>query len=459
MNISNIHFALADMLFLFWPVLIFITVLLILGIMRSTPLGLYLIIFLVFFGNTLEDYGLAPAAINSLAEVCIIFLFLKSILTIGNIGEYRWFGFVPFVAFLFISLVSLAFNRSNPLNSLLFLRVYFRYYFLLVAVMNLNLTESQIKKINLFLLAVVVFQAPVAFAKFVVHGAGESTIGTYEGHHGGSQSTSLPLIVIGFCIGYYLIHRKNFFWVITAAAFAGYSIVGGKRGFFFYLPLFVLFWSIAFSRFRPSLNTIKMLIFGVFLIFVTVLIAPRIIPTLNPDKVGLWLGDPSKKGWSAVWEYATKYNAMKQGKVSYGRLSTTLHIFDLLSKDGMGSLFLGKGPSYSFASRFTQSTGKERISVGYGMTDFSRLVLLVGIAGMMMYFLITVMLFFKTAIIYGRIEDRYWKSFAFGCHSYCSVMIVMGFTYSQIYMGDTLSCIFFYTCGALLNVYNKGLSS
>lgn len=445
---------LAQSVAIFWPVFLVMFFLYAMAIFFSTSFGLYSIIFVVFFGNTLSDYNIVPSAINSLAEITIILLFFKSLFAVDNLKNYKWYGLVPFLSFILIFLISMVLNASNPVDSILFARLYFRYYLLFIAVLNLSLDESAVKKINKFLLIIIILQLPVAFGKSLIYGVGEMAIGTYEGFHGGSQSTSLPLIVIGFSLGYYFLHKKSIFWILLAILYVVFSIVGGKRGLFFYLPFFVPFCLLSISGLRLNMTTIKLILFSGLLIMLLVSVAPLYIPTLNPDKVGKWTGDARNKGWNAVLEYAFQYNTGKTHGVTTGRVSTLLRSYEILSSGGIGTLFFGKGPAFAFESRFSQNKKGDirKLGVGYGMTDLTRIMLQTGIAGSICYFAIPFIILIKAGAFQKRIIDSYWKAFAFSLRSFSFVMLLMAFTYTQIFMGDTISCIYFYMSAVLLRI-------
>lgn len=438
----------------FLPVLLVLLACFSIMAVRSDTFAIIAVIFLVFFGNSLEDYRLTPAAINSLAEFLILLLFLKSI--IRKLGKGRYEIRFPFIiaAFIVVSLASWAMNRTNALAGILYLRLLFRYFLFFLALVNLDIEEDRLRMINKFLFFVIILQVPVAFLKSLKYGIGEMSIGTYEGYHGGSQSTMLPLIAISFLMGFYFFCKRSALFIALAIGFIGFAIVGGKRAFLFYLPVVVLYLAFAVSNYRVNATLVKTAVFGGILVAATAFLAPRYIPTLNPDQVRLWRDDKSETGVSAVLKYAIEYNLAEDGDISTGRISTMVRAFEIVWERGIPTLLLGLGPGYTFESRINKDWERD-IPIGYGITDLAFILLQLGVFGTLLYFLIPLKLLLITRRLFLIIHDSYWKAFAFGTHGYCLVMLLSGSTYCLAFLGDTIPCVFFYCTSVLLSLRGK----
>lgn len=423
-------------------------------LLHSTVFALYGLFAVVTFGNFVSDYGLMPDQVNWLTEISILLLFLKSVLLRKSrtIGQYRIF--FPYILFLFslFTVASMIINRSNPISAALCLRLMFRYVVLFIALINLDLKEVDARRVNKLLVGLVLIQLPVATIKLFFYGQGEMAVGTYAGIHGGTLSTVLPLAVIPFVIGYYLHHRRSNIYIFIAFAFVGYSVIGGKRAFIFFLaPLFIYLFFV-FGRRLTSQLGIKEWLLGSMLLLGAVGVATQYVDTLNPDKVGAWLHDGEKKGYGAVLEYAYRYNTMESSDgVSQGRISTTLEIFESVNEAGVAGWAFGYGPGSFLKSRFIGGSGKRNAVVGYGMTQLSWTLYQFGIVGTILYFTIPLKLLFFTRRFYGSMKDGYWRALFFGLNALCFTEIMTGLAYCYNLLSDFLPCIFLYLAAVAVN--------
>ena len=416
-------------------------------LLYSNTLAIYVLLAVATFGNFLADYKLLPDQINWFIEIAIYLVLLKSLLKRKTYPEKRYQIFFPLLLVLFflITVGSIIYNRSNPISAVLCLRLMFRYVALFIAIINLDLKEPEIIKINKFIVFLILVQLPVALIKFFFYGQGEMAVGTYAGIHGGELSTLLPLIVIPFAIGYYLHTKPSIIYFFISFAFVGYSVIGGKRAFIFYLVLLFIYLFVMFRRHLIRSVTPKVLILLIILILGSCGLATRYINTLNPDKVGLHLHDGHKKGYGAVLEFVWKYNTnKKEGDVATGRISSTLKVFELLNNKGIYGWFFGYGPGSALRSRFTPDLQYTGIPIAYGYTQFNWTAYQFGILGALIYLIIPFRLLIFTRHHYAILKDDYWKAFFFGLNSFCFIVLLDGFTYSTRLVGDFFPCIFFY---------------
>ena len=422
--------------------------------LHSTVLALYGLFAVVTFGNFVSDYGLIPDQVNWLTEISILILFLKSVLLkkSGTIKQYSIF--FPYILFLFSLFVvgSIIVNLSNPVSAVLCLRLMFRYVVMFIALINLDLHEPDVRKVNKLIVFLVLIQLPVATIKLFFYGQGEMAVGTYAGLHGGTLSTVLPLAVIPFAIGYYLHYRRSNIYFFIAFAFVGYSVIGGKRAFIFFLPPVFLYLFLAFGRrLIRQLGTREWLL-GSMLILGAVGVATQYVDTLNPDKVGAWLGGGGKKGYGAVLEYAYRYNTLQSSEgVSQGRISTTLEIFNSVNEAGVVGWAFGFGPGSFLKSRFVGGSGNRNVSVGYGMTQLTWTLYQFGIVGTILYFAIPLKLLLFTRRFYQSMQDPYWRALFFGLNALCFTEIMTGIAYCYNLLSDFLPCIFLYLAAVAVN--------
>jgi hypothetical protein len=380
-------------------------------------------------------------------EALVLLLFMKALgnkILKKNKVEIVGGGIVA--AFLVVSLISFYINRSGLLNFFLFLRLPIRYYLLFLSVMNLDLSDKEIKKFNNLILGLVILQVPVAVAKFFLYGQGEAAIGTYD-TSGGVLSTTLPLVVIGFALSYYILHKKLFLYIFLTLAFIGFSIVGGKRGFIFYLPLMIAFlgW---FLR-KDFKSFFRYTLVGTVLFIVALYSALSLVPSLRPS----W-----RSGGGIDLKYAlafaADYSTETRAGVSYGRAVTSVNVFRNLRARGGRAFLFGLGPGSLMKSRFKDLDFAERLkqefSVGYGLSGLTWLAMNVGYMGALILFGLLFLILKKCAHFYREERDSYWRSFGLGMVVFAFIMIILNLTYGVVLNLDLVSMHFFCLSGLIV---------
>ncbi|MDY7037277.1 MAG: hypothetical protein SV375_14065 [Thermodesulfobacteriota bacterium] len=425
---------------------LFYCLILLLISLRSTYFTICLLLGIVTFGNFLVEYQILPEKTNWLTEPAIFLLFLKSMLE-KKVPPKQYRLFFPYTIFFFCIFTagSIIVNNSSILGTLLCLRLMFRYVLLFIALINLDLSNRDVFKLNRLVAGLVLIQVPVAIVKFFLYGQGEMAVGTYAGVHGGELSTILPLAAIPFAIGYYLQHKKSLLYILVGIAFVVYSVIGGKRAFIFYLiPLFVYLFFVFRRHIVPALQA-RELILGVTFLLGTFFFITNSIDTLNPNKVGKWLGNRNRQGYGAIIDFVLQYNTKEsEGGISQGRISSTLKTFEIISKEGILGLAFGLGPGTLMESRFSDSSRIQDVAIGYGKTEFNWTLYQFGIFATIIYFMIPIRLLLFTGHHHSSFQDGYWQAFFFGLNAFCFTMILIGLTYSFTMLHDFLPCIFLY---------------
>ena len=229
------------------------------------------------------------------------------------------------------------------------MRFIFQFYLLFIALLNIELSENQLKYINIFLIALFVIQIPTAIIKWFAYGysdlagsiGGETAIGTYGGSHG-AMSTVLPLFAIGFLLPMYIWTKKKSY-LLLIFGFIVFSFLGGKRALMIALPFFVIvilyICYIHIVSQEQKKIFIKYAFIGIsFSIFVLVF-GTILNPSMNPSqKIGGKFDIAFLKNKIISYETGTT-----SSDDTVGRLSSTVRVISVLSTEGIISLLLGKG--------------------------------------------------------------------------------------------------------------------
>ncbi|WP_306547307.1 hypothetical protein [Desulfobulbus sp.] len=409
---------------------------------RSRTAGIVVILFVSTFGNLLSDYGILPDQANWLIEITIVILLVKTIIVqVLNRSVRLYFVFELFMLFIIVVLSAIL-NKSNFAGAILMLRPMVRYVLLFLIIVNTQFVESEIQRLIRIIYWLILLQLPVASVKFMIYGQGEMAVGTYAGIHGGTLSTVLPLVALPFLFCFHQVYKRTNWTVVMAAAFVGFSVIGGKRGFIFYLGPVLLYWLfMCMVRWRVRFQSrdialLFALAAGAFIA------ATTFVVTLNPDEIGRYVGK-REAGYEGVLEYAYNYNMNEVGGVSHGRWAATIKSLELAIDGGSGSFFLGYGPGELVRSRFNQQSADHlSAQLGYGRTEFVYTMFQIGLLGTLAYFIMPIRVFFLANRLYNISTDGYWKAFAMGLNVATFVVIMMGLTYCYALLSNFLPLVY-----------------
>lgn len=426
---------------LLFPALIFI-------VWKTNLWTLVLISVIIFFGDWLIiDLHLLSEQFMWLQEFLVLLIFIKAIA--NNILKKKkttYVGSWAVLVFLAVSLISLYINKSGFVSFFLFFRLVIKYYFLFIAIVNLNLREDEKKFFNNILLALIIIQVPVAIIKLFIYGQGERAIGTYYSS-GGTLSTVLPLIVIGFCLSYFLLYKKSSFFIWLILGFIAFSIIGGKRGFVFFLPLVLVFLSWYLKSYIK--NIFRYVLLGGTIFILASFFVLSLVPSLSP-------GYRERSGFNPLYalSFVTEYTTSQSQGLSWGRASTSINIFQNLFRRGSLKFLFGNGPGSVMKSRFDAFNKKESFmqdfNVGYGTSGLSWIVMNIGYLGAFFYFLL-IFLIMRRCVSYYRLEkDPYWRSFGLGMIVFSFVMMLMNILYAPIIIDELVSMHYFCLSGFII---------
>jgi hypothetical protein len=412
---------------------------------------IYIIFLTAFFGNSFVGYGLIPRHLTLTTEASIYLLFLYSFTATSRRNAAYRFHLTPlFAIFVIGGLCSSLLNGTLNIRLIASLRLLLRFYLFYLALINLNLDEIKLKRINILLFLLFIIQIPTAAIKMFFYGIGEWTIGTYA-VFGGGLSAVIPIVALGFLAGYYFFYdSKRVYWLL-ASGFIFFGIACGKAVLFVLIPgLFIILYYLIYVRDR-RVDLITGLFIIVFVAVLSIAVSGIIIkfnPRLNPErKVG------GRIDFSYALEFSEKYSmAMDSRKTGYaiGRFSTIMLAFDHVLGKGIGHALFGYGPgSLTKSALDTQNRASPKIykiAHSYGKTGMVYVLTEYGICGLLVWGLIFFIFCYKSWKWYNYEADPYWKAFSLGSLVFAFFNMFIFFTYNMLPVtGDLLPPVYYYT--------------
>jgi len=414
-------------------------------LVKSNVLPIAFILIVVSFTEWGVEYGYLPPQIMWAPELMSGLLFIKA-LVYRNISRQKinLFGMKVIVGFLVIVFVSILFNGSNLISALLFLRLLFRYYLLLLAILNLDFEEKQMKLINNILIFIFLAQLPLSVVKMIIYGPSERSL-ALSSH---SVSAIIPLIAIGFLLSFYFFYRRSLVYILLSLGFVGFSIIGEKRAFFLFLGISIVYIGWFFRN--DVKNLLKYILIGILLFTVSSYFIFRLIPSLNPQNKVWGKFDP---GYVLNYSYHYTTQTSPQKK-TIGRTSTSINIFNRLYDQGIDNFLFGFGPGIIIMSMFETFDMREltstKFGVGYGTNGLSWLGLQVGYLGAIVFFLLFYLILRRAHDYFKKETDSYWCSFALGMCVFTFIFLLSSLTYSPFFNHDAISSIFFCLVGFVI---------
>jgi hypothetical protein len=408
-------------------------------LMKSKTLPVVIILSVIPFTDWAIEQGFLPFLIMWFPELLSGLLFLKVLVqSVARKQNFRTAGFRFVLLFLFIAFYSLIYNSSGLIPALLMLRLLFRYYILFLAILNLDLDEKAMKLINSFVIIIFLLQLPLAIIKLFVYGQGETSLGL-SSH---SISTMIPLIAVSFLFSFYFLYKKRIAYLSGIFCFVGFSFVGGKRAFIFFFVLLIAFLLWVLKK-QIRLN-LKAIFLAVMLICISFYFAARLLPRFNPQNK-IWGEFNIKHIINFVFEYET---GVTGAGMTGGRISTSINVFNLLSKGGPLHWAFGFGPGVIVKSMFAGYDRREnlekRFGIVYGENGLSWLAIQVGYLGAFLFFLF-LYVFLKESYLYFRQEDdQYWQSVGSGMVGFTFIYLITCLVYIPFFNFSGVSVFYFY---------------
>lgn len=406
-------------------------------------ISIYTIFFFTFFGNTLVDYHFIPAYAVIIVEATIyaLFIFSSAFYNRSNSNLYfnLWFlyGF-----FLLIAIFSTIVNRYYNIQPISSLRLFLRFYFFYLALINLELDDIELKKINKLIFFLFIIQLPVVAFKFYRLGISENTIGTYA-THGGAITPLIPIIAIGYLSGFYYFLKKRMLYIILAIGFIFLGIAGNKRVLLFVYPVAFLGIYYLTNIVGSKGNLGKRLATMICILLISVSTSFLIIKYLK----GYNYNESESNRISHAMKYAKDYTTSKRGEVATGRISTLQLAIKTVSD--FEHFVFGFGPGALtksiLRSGYEENTELIHLQRSYGKTGLVTLLVEYGIIGTLVFFFISYSFARKCWNWFKSEADPYWKAFSMGSFIFSSYVILIFFFYNtEPFLGDFIPPLFYY---------------
>jgi len=426
----------------FYLIFIIIGSIFVLIIIKSTIIPIAAILLIISFAGWGVDQGYIPMQIMWLPELLSLMIFIKALLfCIINRTKFKLFGIKLVLSFLILSIVSLLYNGVDFISGILFLRILFRYYLLFLAIINLDMDEKSTKILNNILIFIFISQLPLSIIKLLIYDQGERPLGL-SSH---SLPTIIPLIAIGFLLSFYYFFKNKKIYLLGIVGFIGFSIIGAKRGFIFFLPIVLVY---VFWKLRDRLNIrLKHVLPALLVLVLSFYTTVRLIPTLNPERRTGGTFDVSYL-FNYGYNYTTRIN--DEG-LATGRSSATIAMINGLYKGGPISILIGFGPGSILKSMFNsfnlQGEIYQEFGVSYGVNGISWLIVQVGFLGLVFFSLLLYLILRKSDFLFNQEKDAYWRSFGMGVSIFSFELLVISLLYSPFFQADSISSFFFCLAG------------
>lgn len=431
-------------------------------IFRYDYFALILLFSINFSQGILGLSGIPSIIVRSASDLVIILLFFKSIMLTKN-KKYLTFGLVPLFGLVMTSIFSFFLNNKSLLEFLLFARDAYIYYFFFFAVLNLNLKENAIKKINNYIIILFLIQLPAAAIKFIIHGEflegmGIGTISTGEG----SLSAIMPMLATSFLFAFYLFRKKNYY-LLLILAFLLFGVVNAKRAVIFFIPLIlIIVYFIYYKKIRyfgSSTGFFRRILLVSLFSLLTFYAVARLSPTLNPDgKIG------GTFDLNFALNYIEDYTSSKS-IYQMRRKDAPAYFYKLLKEKGIPHLLMGMGPGDIVKSRFLENIGDAvnpmayRYGVRYGgRTGALWYFIQLGFFGLIFFSYFHFKLGKKIFNKIAKYQSLHYNIISVGFVGAVFVLFIDVLFYSNSFLqSGALMVTYFYISGILLNrkIYHK----
>ena len=419
---------------------------------------IYFIFIIAYFGSSLEGYKIAPPYLIWSLELLIYLLFIYALISSKRKVVFPFIFYIAF--FSLVAVFSVIVNNRINFEPLYGFRLLIRFYFFFLALVNLSLSDNEIKNINKFIFILFLIQIPVATIKLFIWGPGEGAIGTYSLSEG-SLSTIITLIAIGYLIPFFVYYHRSFWYNLISFGFIYFSIIAKKRALVYMLPAVIFFQAICIlmekniDSYIKKIAKSRILLLAPFIILIVLYFCIRFVPALNPEK----------KFWGSFdlihsAKVFKEYFVRQPNEFGYttSRFSTTRRVFSVLYKKGLTNFFFGYGPGSYTKSRFVEEEEKriayKDLRISYGVTPLTYIAIEYGILGLFPFFLFISAVFLKCFKFWKIADTNYWKAFALGTMTFAFSMILLWGTYHiPSFTGDPVPCLYYYCMAIVFSKY------
>jgi hypothetical protein len=411
---------------------------------------IYLIFFMGFIGGGLIEYGILPVHFKMLSEIGVYGLFVYSLIVSGKSRKPYQTPLLPlWLCLLFVAIISASINGYFNLKSISSLRFIFRFYIFYIALINLDIDEKSLLKINKVLFVLFLIQIPVVAYKFTIFGVSERTIGSYAAR-GGGLTTMMPIVMVSYFMSFYYYFKRSNWFILFSACFIMWGVVGAKAALFFLFPLnFICLYYLMVIRSKGYNFLRDLRIFSLVGVFSVCVMAIFLYaqPRMNPDReIG------GRIDFRYALEFAERYETAthpEDENVGIGRVATTKVALNQVVEEGFFTLLFGYGPGTLTPTPFGSGKVYDKrvinIASGYGISGAVYIFVEYGIIGAGLFFMIFIGFLRHSWVCFNNEKSDYWKAFSSGTVVFCLLNLVIFSTYNILPVTDeTLLPVFYY---------------
>ena len=429
-------------------------------ILKSNTFAIGIILTTAFTRVLFHFAGMPRLVPVLITEFCVLLLLAKALYLrlFVRMMPLRVVGFYPMAGILGITLISFVLNASEMLPAVFFVRQIFVFYLFFIALLNLDLSQKTVMRINRYIIFLFLIQLPAAATKYLVMGQDELWSGTVS-WQAGQFSTTLPLFAIAFLLSFYLFRRKKVY-ILLVVAFVFFGLAGQKRAVPILLPsLALLLW---FLYWRGAPRERKR-IFGISklktlaLMLTVAFVALFSYASISRDEMymhGLDLGK--------LYEYTVWYNTRDEiamygtddDDLAMGRITITRISLDRLKRGGLVRQMVGFGPGAMISSPHLgrEDIAFRRFGIRGALTGFVIFMLQSGMVGVILLTFFFLRIFAKAYRVYKGSDDTDFRMVALGLMGATYVFLLDFFIYSpsSLFFG-VLTPVYFYIATIVLN--------
>jgi hypothetical protein len=422
--------------------------------------SIFLILAISLFGGLAYSLGL-PEYCSVITEILISLLILIALLSRKGKGLPIPSFWYVIAIFALISYVSIIINGSSHLRAIFSLRLLFRFFLMYLCITLLEPNDEFLKKINFFVLLLLVLQFPVIAMKFLHYGISEKTMGGYAVHDG-AIATTLPISFIFYLAAFFFLYGRHLKYIFIAIGYIIFSIVSMKRAVFFLYPFqFMAIYFYIYIKGTGAHFTKKFASFFMFIAIVSIvsIAALHYNATLNPEK-----SESGSVDIGYAVDFAQKYNeGVNEYGHSYGRWASTVRAITYLWNSGIPKFVLGLGPGFttvsvldSVESRIDSKKRYNELRIDYGTTSIVKIALEYGLLGVLTFTSMLISFGRMCWKLYKRETDPYWRAFAAGSVGFSFSMLFFAYAYhATAFWGDTMPVLYFYAMAVAYVRYHK----
>jgi len=406
---------------------------------------------LAFFQGVASYVGISLNQYRFLLEFLIVILFFTFIhfLLSRQDKSFRAPGWIWFVIFSIAVFTSALINKSDLYTTIRMYRQILWPYLFFLSILNIYLSPQSIRKINKFIVILVILQIPAAIYKYAMYGVREDVIiGTFS-TQAGSMSTIFPLFIIGYLIAFYYCYKKNPLFLLLIPGLMFFAWSGGKRAFFIFMPA-LLFAAYIIYNLSIRQNKISILkILPNLILFITVIgiilyLGGRLNPVFNPEKERWGSFDLSYMiSQARDTQMGTPETGLTQGRIASFKVA-----FDeiIINSSDLQRKLLGDGPD----RLYLRDDHRMDYGIRYGISGAVFNLISTGLAGTLSFFFLYITFGVKAYKCIKNLQDSLYIAIAFGTILATIVFCIDFLFYSMAFFsGYILSILFFYSAAIL----------